>query len=586
MAAINGVLLLTAFIQAVHAGNEMALTTEQLHTVLCVENIAHRYFTPGRPLIVSQPSSRQEVTRTALKETLPHADDMQLLNAMLEKLNERTRWPIELFVPGGDETADTTLLHHSYILFVWLVEGLSLSETLESQVESLKYSMSWNPRGKFLVVVTASTHDPPRLLAAHVCSTLWQMAYIVNVVVLVPHRFAYPPTNSTSSTGRTGSDRLDLYTWFPYETGRCANVLEVILQDQWVSENKGTFLENMNLYPAKIPKSFARCPIKVATIGVDPQVILTENYTQNDGSTGYKVTGLSVDILVIVLQKMNLTTVFLPPEISTEADPYINVLSDLEDGLSDVATGAIPLVPVVLTSSYDATIPYARTEMKMLVPCPKPIPGTEKVLTTFSLSVWLSIGLVILLSTTVFWCVGRSPYRSVLRETHTYRSLSHCFYNAWAVLMGVSVPQLPTTANLRVFFLMYVCYCFAISTVFQAFFVSYLVQPEYGNKIETLDELLDSDIIYGYNPGLDIAFHTMPYPELFTFQKRKKLRAECGDTTKCVERMITKGDIASIIFPLYASYLASVMGIVDVNKIICQFDETITSSGLIVLFKK
>jgi hypothetical protein len=50
--------------------------------------------------------------------------------------------------------------------------------------------------------------------------------------------------------------------------------------------------------------------------------------------------------------------------------------------------------------------------------------------------------------------------------------------------------------------------------------------------------------------------------------------------------MITKGDIASIIVPMYATYLASEMGIVDVNKVICSFDETIMSSDIVILFKK
>jgi len=586
MTAIHGVLLITAFTQAVHAGIQMALTTLQLHTVLCVETIAHKYFTPGRTLTVSLPASRKEVSRPPFKETLSHTDDMQLLDAILKKLNERTRWPIELFRTSGDETADTTVLHQSYILFVWQEEGMSLNETLESQVENFRYSMSWNPRGMFLVVVTTSSNVPPYLLAAQVCSTLWQMASIINVVVLVPHQFAQPQLNSNSSTHRTGSDRLNLYTWFPYQLGRCGEFQEVILIDQWVSENKGTFSENAYLYPAKVPKSFTHCPIKVASIGVDPLVIVTENYTKNDGSTAYKVTGLFVEIFVLVFQKMNLTTVFLPPVIGIAQDSYFKVLSDLQGGLADVVTGVIFLLPIVVTSSYDATIPYTHTELKMLIPCPKPIPGTEKILSTFSLSVWLTMGLVLLLSTAVFWCVGIRTYRSMFREAHTYRSLSHCFYNAWAVLMGVSVPQLPTTSILRIFFLLYVCYCFAISTVFQAFFVSYLVEPEYGNKIETFDELLNSDIIYGYKTGLDITFENVLYPELSKFNERKKLRADCDNITKCLERMITKGDIASLTVPKHATYLASVMGIVDVNKIICSFDETIMSYEIIILFKK
>jgi len=84
----------------------------------------------------------------------------------------------------------------------------------------------------------------------------------------------------------------------------------------------------------------------------------------------------------------------------------------------------------------------------------------EKVLKTFSLSVWLTKGLLLLLSTPVFWCAGSGPYRFVFRETHTYRSLSHCFYNVWAVFVGLSVPQLPTTSNLRVFFF---CRCATVS---------------------------------------------------------------------------------------------------------------------------
>jgi len=586
MVAIHGVLLITAFIQAVHAGSDMVLTTQQLHTVLCVESIAYKYFTPDRTLTVSLPASRQEDTRPTFRATLFHADDIQLLDAILEKLNERTRWPIELFRTSGDETADATVLHHSYILFVWQEEGMILIETLESQVENLRYSTSWNPRGMFLVVVTTSSNVPPNLLAAQVCSTLWQIANIVNVVVLVPHKFTHPPPHSTSSIYKHGSDRLNLYTWFPYKLGRCGEFQEVILIDQWISENKGTFSENAYLYPPKDPKSFTHCPIKIASIGDDPLVIVTENYQQNDGRTAYKVTGLSVEILVLVFEKMNLTAVFLPPVIGIAQDSYFKVLSDFEDGLSDVVTGALPLLSIVVTSSYDATIPYIHTELKMLFPCPKPIPGTEKILSTFSLSVWLTMGLVLLLSTAVFWCVGIGTYRSMFREAHTYRSLSHCFYNAWAVFMGVSVPQPPTTSNLRIFFLLYVCYCFAISTVFQAFFVSYLVEPEYDNKIETLDELLNSDIIYGYNTGLDITFQSVPYPELSEFNQRKKLRDDCDDTTKCVERMITKGDIASIIFPMYASYLASEMGIVDVSKVICSLEETIIYSNIIILFKK
>ena len=328
------------------------------------------------------------------------------------------------------------------------------------------------------------------------------------------------------------------------------------------------------------------CPIKLGTEGIDPFVIMTENSTKNEGSTAYKVTGLSVEILKSVCDKINLTAFFRPPSLTLEFYSSVNQVVELYEGLSDVLTGTIPLLSLVVTSSFDATIPYIQVNMKMLVPCPRAIPGTEKLLTTFSLSVWLTIGLVLLLTTAVFWCAGNDPYRSVCNETHTCQSLSSCFHNAWAVFVGVSVPQHPTTSRLRVFFFLYVCFCFAISTVFQAFFVSYLVEPKNEKKLETLEELLVSDVVYGYHPFINFIQDTLSYPELVHFIEHKKLKEDCSDIRKCVERMITKRDIASVVVPVFATFVAKEMGTVDVGKLICYLDRVAVPSSLIVLLKK
>jgi hypothetical protein len=262
------------------------------------------------------------------------------------------------------------------------------------------------------------------------------------------------------------------------------------------------------------------------------------------------------------------------------------VITELDEGLSDVLTGVFPLVPVIVTSSFDATIPYAHNNVKMLIPCPKAIPGTEKLMTMFSLSIWFTMGLVLLLTTAVFWCASNVPYRSVYNETHTYQSLSNCFQSAWAVFMAVSIPQKPTTSNLRVFFFLYVCFFFFFNTIFQAFFVSYLVEPRYEKKLETLDEILESDVVYGNNPLISFAQDTLSYPELVKFTELKTLQEDGSDIRKCVERMITKRDMASFIAPFFATYVAKETGTVDVDKIICSLDEDLLSTGIAVLFQK
>ena len=536
--------------------------------------------------MVSLPRTTPDVARSALGESLPQTDDLQTVNVILRMLHEETRWPIELFRSSGDDSADRSVLQHSYILFAWNGETGSLNETIENQLENLKYGTSWNPRGKFLVVATDSSNEPAHLLAAHICSVLWQVARIVNVVVLITNNYAYRPLHAVRTTKTTAADRLQLYTWFPFKLGGCGEVQDVILVDEWVFENNGRFLQNTHLYPEKVPKNFMGCPIKLGTLGITPFLIMTENYTQKDGSTAYKLTGLSVEILKLVCEKMNLTIVFLAPSLNLGVQSFVKSFGELDDGLSDALTGTIGLIPLVVTSSFDATIPYFHVNVQLLVPCPKTIPGTEKVLTTFSLSVWLTIGLVLLLTTAVFWCAGNGLYRSVSNKTHTYRSLSNCFQNAWAIFLGLSVPQQPTSSSFRVFFFLYVCFCFGISTVFQAFFVSYLVEPMYEKKLETLEDLLNSDVVYGCHPLLSVVQETVEYSEAVTFYEQKTLKEDCNDHLKCVERMIIKRDIATLSSPFLATYVAREMGIVDVGKIVCSLDENLYSIGFIVLFKK
>jgi len=584
--AFSILMLLTAVTLADVVLTDSTLTTDQLHTVLCVWTVANRHFAPGRPLVLSMPRTTPDVSRNALSDPLPQRDDLQTVDQLLGKLHEGTRWPIELFRPSGDDTADTSVLHHSYILFVWNEEECSLNETLQNQLENVKYSTSWNPRGRFLVVATDKSNEPAHLLAAHICSILWQVARIVNVVVLIPIQFAYRPLHAVNTTKTTSVNRLNLYTWFPFKLGGCGEVQEVILLDEWLFENNGRFSENALLYPSKVPKNFMGCPIKVGTLGIDPFVIMTENYTENDGRILYKITGFSVEVLKLVCEKMNLTTIYLPPSLNMELDSFVKVVTDLEDDLSDVLTGIVLLTPLIVTSSFDATISYTHVNFKMLVPCPKAIPGTEKILKTFSLSVWLTIGLVLLLTTAVFWCAGNCPYRSVCNETRTYWSLSNCCHNVLAVFVGVSVPQQPTNSSIRVFFFNYVCFCFAVSTVFQSFFVSYLVQPKYEKRIETLDALLDSDAVYGYHPFINYFQDTLSYPELVKFLEHKRLKEDCSDIRKCVERIITRRDISLISAPIFATYVAREMGTVDVGKVICSLDEYIMSAGATFLFKK
>jgi len=112
------------------------------------------------------------------------------------------------------------------------------------------------------------------------------------------------------------------------------------------------------------------------------------------------------------------------------------------------------------------------------------------------------------------------------------------------------------------------------------------VEPKYEKQLQTLDELLDSNVVHGYHPFVNYIQDTVSYPEFVKFFDHKKLREDCSDIRKCVERMITKRDIALAIPPMFAAYVAREMGTVDVGKIVCSLDVVVLSAGVTVLFKK
>jgi len=87
------------------------------------------------------------------------------------------------------------------------------------------------------VVATDSSNEPAHLLAAHICSLLWQVARIVNVLVLIPNQLTYRPLYAMSTTKSKASDRLNLYTWFPFKFGRCGELHDITLLDEWVFKN-------------------------------------------------------------------------------------------------------------------------------------------------------------------------------------------------------------------------------------------------------------------------------------------------------------------------------------------------------------
>jgi hypothetical protein len=249
--------------------NNFVSDRQDQQIALCIQTIVHQYFTKGRTILVSMPSEEKPTGRSLSHE--PYENNIALVSFTLTKLHENVSWPLRLFpseitLHGGVETT------HSYIFFSWPErEDTDVMETLTSQVETLKdvEGASWNPLGKLLVVVTDNNGVSPRELGLQIYVKLWKEHSIIDCTILTVLRDKYLPINGTHYTDGPKQDILDLYTGFPYQRGKCGDVTDINLLDQWHLHN-GTFIHNANLFPLKTPENFRGCQIRVGSIGIPP----------------------------------------------------------------------------------------------------------------------------------------------------------------------------------------------------------------------------------------------------------------------------------------------------------------------------
>jgi hypothetical protein len=487
-----------------------------------------------------------------------------LVSLTLIKLHESVSWPLRLFPPKIklDAGFETT---HGYILFTWPEnEDTDVMDTLRDQVKMLKEEegASWNPRGKFLVVVADCDGVSPREMGLQIYAEMWEEHFMIETTILIAVRDNYITINDIVGLRK---DTLDLYTGFPYERGRCGDVTDVTLLDQWSLHN-GMFINNANLFPLKISDSFHGCQIRVVTLELPPYIILTGNSTDSDGNVVYKLGGLAVQSLLLAVDKMNVTVVFLEQSTRFEAAKGTHVISNLIIRRYDIVVGTVPLLPLYLTAWTQATIPYEYTAFKWFVPCPQPVARMERVMNTYQLPVWLTMATVFFLTVVLWWGLANWRHSSV-KDSPTPQTLSHCIYNAGAVSMGVPATNTPNTWKFRFIFLVYVCYCFAMSTVFQAFFTSFLVEPGYGKRFESFDDLLHSSLAYGYNEILEIGMATTSYDEHLRFHYSRN--HDCNDLEECTRQIVNNAQMCIISTPRISQYLASEMGIQDSSKFLC-----------------
>ncbi|PSN49086.1 Ionotropic receptor 725 [Blattella germanica] len=545
MIHLAGVLFMTLLVPAV------VTTTLQLST--CLEQILTQKFPNGKVIVISLPSWCPDYEERSLRAN----SETVSTNYLIAHLSNKMEWPLIISTDSQSIEKDIPDPQHGYVIFLFPDEDIV--QSLEIQIEALRtFSYSYNRRGKFIVVVFDEKVQDSHSIAKDLLVTLWAMDNIVNSIVLI---------QSVENKENLTSSLYNVYTMFTYRSEEeCGKSEEVLLIDQWRQD--GGFQNGEDLFPPKVPTDFMGCTLTIE-YDYNPPFHILSNYTDSEGNIVNEVEGINHELLGFVSQGMNFTLAYVL------ASTIGYAITHLIEG-RQVNMGLYTLTAQVF-SFADLSVPYAFLKYEVYVPKSRPNSVSGNFLEVFSNSVW-SISLLVIL-------LGALVFRGFQKEDEglaTYQTFSGCLLNTWAVFLSASVDEMPTKTNFRIFFLLFVTFCFAVNTVFQSFFTSFLIEPGFEYQINSIEDLNERHLpvlCVEHQLVLDLYLNWNVY-HLFSHQRI------CENTPRCLEDVYRYRLGATVIEMHESKFHMSVSGVLfnageQVHRIL-----TATTSPIAVIFTK
>jgi hypothetical protein len=415
--------------------------------------------------------------------------DNELVDFLLQYMNEMTLWSLHVSGPGTT-TVETCQQHHDKIASYIIV--VRDCDDMVKQTEVLMKSVVWNSRARFLIVLSVES-PTPQTMALRITQELWENTRVLEAVVLVQH-----------------NTEVHFYTW-------CHSVTDVTLLKKRTIGRYDESSGNGELFQNKVPKNFQGCPLRVLNTDASDDIAPIDDILRNFNFT---------------LVKKNRRT-----KITSNHEKIRSALLRIMFGEADILYGGIPLI-LDIAKAADVTVPFFETKLAWYVPCGKPYSRIQRISQIFSMYLWFALFVTIIFVAAVIWCLAN---RSL--EIRVYTDISSILYNIWAIVLGVSVTAMPRTFRLRTIIFPWICYCFAVSSVFQTFFTSYLVDPGLQQQISSIDELLDSGMQLGFRADIE---HYYKGSNRRRNQELLKRRGGCSSTADCVRRIIRTRNFATI----------------------------------------
>lgn len=122
----------------------------------------------------------------------------------------------------------------------------------------------------------------------------------------------------------------------------------------------------------------------------------------------------------------------------------------------------------------------------------KRLPEWLGMLVIFKYTTWI-VTCSILIASAISWCF----FGRMTTEKKSHSRFAQCFLNSWAVTICISVHNRPERSALRIFFIALALYSINLTTIYTSKLIDVFVNPPYEDQIDTIEEIVDSQLPIG-----------------------------------------------------------------------------------------
>ncbi|XP_053672276.1 uncharacterized protein LOC128722623 [Anopheles nili] len=493
-----------------------------LSVVPCIRRLCEKYFRSERAMKGS----------LAIINIKPDASAFQ--RDILRSFNDDPRHEMGVMVKDANRkhwnASHVTEKAKNYLMLI------GDSSELAAPIRQLRHLPTWNPLAQ--VVVLFTTELTPLVFEIEVRNVLQELFdnSVLNVNVMVQ---------------RFNTSVLEVWTWFPYEGGGCAdNIDRLRLVDEceyaqldqdpdrptapaWVFRERHHFAD----YGPKIPKYYNYCPLKVSTSIWEPFVV---------GNASHIEKGLEVLMLDAITARMRLIPVYSVIEAARAtapitADNQTGLYADVLQRRTDLMVGGLHENPVS-RRLLSATIPYYQDDLTWCVPTARHAPKWLNVFIIFNVWTWLiAIGII--------FAAAGLLYRFNVVERLYQVNYTWMLLQSLALSLSVYAHYWPRRVSIRLFLIGYMFYGLHWNAAYHSFLISVLTRPRYEPQIATVGQAIEAGFAFAG------AANTRGHFEKPDARSRHIAAAyrECASLDRCLGRLRTERTIAIAISRAHSS---------------------------------